>query len=110
MAERLIVSPEYAMQEKIDGVRLTVLINEDGIFGYNKRGEQAHVNTTLYDVAEALRWVAILLQPVMPAKMGALWQGLGQPGTCRVDYTVGALRCRIAFDPATGQVAKIAPM
>ena len=45
-----------------------------------KRGEQSHVNTTLYDVAEALRWVAILLHPVMPGKMGALWQALGQPG------------------------------
>ena len=48
MAERLIVSPEYAMQEKIDGVRLTVLINEDGIFGYNKRGEQASLAPWLH--------------------------------------------------------------
>ncbi len=45
-----------------------------------KRGEQAHVDTTLYDVAEALHWVAILLHPVMPGKMTALWQALGQPG------------------------------
>lgn len=43
LAERLIVSNEYAMQEKVDGVRLVVLINEDGIFGYNKRGEQASI-------------------------------------------------------------------
>jgi methionyl-tRNA synthetase len=45
-----------------------------------RRGDQAHVNTTLYDVAEALRWVAGLLHPVMPGRMAALWQALGQPG------------------------------
>lgn len=45
-----------------------------------KRGEQAHVETTLYDVADVLRWVAILLHPVMPGKMTALWQALGQEG------------------------------
>lgn len=48
-----------------------------------KRGEQAHVDTTLYDVAEALRWVALLLHPVMPAKMSAIWQALGQEGAPR---------------------------
>jgi len=45
-----------------------------------KRGDQAHVNTTLYDVGEALRWVATLLHPVMPGKMAALWRALGQAG------------------------------
>ena len=45
-----------------------------------KRGDQAHVNATLYDVASALRWTAVLLYPVMPGKMTALWQALGQPG------------------------------
>ena len=43
-----------------------------------KQGTQAHVNTTLYDVAEVLRWVALLLHPVLPMKMGALWRALGQ--------------------------------
>lgn len=46
----------------------------------HKRGNVAHVHTTLYDVAEALRWVAVLLHPVMPDKMEALWQALGQAG------------------------------
>ncbi len=45
-----------------------------------KKGDRAHVNATLYDVAEVLHWVAVLLHPVMPEKMAALWQALGQEG------------------------------
>ena len=45
-----------------------------------KAGDQAHVDTTLYDVAQALAWVAVFLHPVMPGKMDALWRALGQAG------------------------------
>lgn len=47
--ERLIVSPQFAMQEKIDGERLTVRITEDGIFGFNKRGERITVARPVHE-------------------------------------------------------------
>jgi ATP-dependent DNA ligase len=54
LMERLIVSPEYAMQEKVDGMRLTVEINEQGIRGYNKRGAQAVISPWLHEELSAL--------------------------------------------------------
>jgi methionyl-tRNA synthetase len=69
-----------------------------------KRGEQAHVDTTLYDVAGALGWAAILLHPVMPGKMAALWQALGQAGepAWPVEVRPGLLRPSAAI--ARGEV------
>lgn len=49
LAERLIVSDAYIMQEKVDGQRLAVRIDEDGIRGYNKRGEQVQLHPWLYE-------------------------------------------------------------
>lgn len=54
MLERLIISTDYAMQQKVDGVRLTIEINEEGIKGYNKRGAQAIVSPWLHDELSAL--------------------------------------------------------
>jgi len=45
-----------------------------------KQGDRSGVNTTLYDVAEVLCRVAVLLAPVMPGKMAALRRAFGQTG------------------------------
>jgi methionyl-tRNA synthetase len=42
-----------------------------------KEGQGERVATVLYTAAEALRLVAVLLSPVLPGQMEALWQRLG---------------------------------
>ncbi len=49
MARRLIISDAYVMQEKIDGERLTITIDNQGIRGFNKRGEQAALSPWLFE-------------------------------------------------------------
>ena len=74
-------NPQGAVLAVLELVRAANLyLEQRAPWTAHKRGDVAHVHTTLYDVAEALRWVAVLLHPVMPGKMEALWQALGQPG------------------------------
>jgi len=54
MAQRLIVSDSYIMQEKIDGERLTITIDQDGISGWNKRGERTSLSPWLYQEMQNL--------------------------------------------------------
>jgi methionyl-tRNA synthetase len=42
-----------------------------------KAGHEARVATILYTACEALRLVSVLLQPVLPERMGELWRCLG---------------------------------
>jgi methionyl-tRNA synthetase len=42
-----------------------------------RSGDLARVGTILYHAAEALRLLSLLLQPVLPERMGMLWQQLG---------------------------------
>ena len=42
-----------------------------------KAGHSERVATILYTAAEALRLVSVLLQPVLPERMGELWRRLG---------------------------------
>ncbi|HOG46125.1 MAG TPA: methionine--tRNA ligase [Anaerolineae bacterium] len=77
-------NPQAAVLTTLELVRAANLyLEQRAPWAAFKRGDVAQVNTTLYDVAEALRWVALLLHPVMPGKMAALWQALGQEGTPR---------------------------
>jgi methionyl-tRNA synthetase len=41
---------------------------------------RAELASVLYASAEALRILAVLIQPIMPAAADRLWQQLGQPG------------------------------
>jgi methionyl-tRNA synthetase len=77
-------NPQGAVLAVLDLVRgANLYLEQRAPWTAFKKGNLAHVYSTLYDVAEALRWVAILLQPVMPGKMAALWQALGQAGLPR---------------------------
>ena len=40
-------------------------------------GQQQTLNAVLYRAAESLRWLAVMLYPVMPESCAALWQQLG---------------------------------
>ena len=42
-----------------------------------KAGHEERVATILYTACEALRLVSVLLQPVLPERMGELWRRLG---------------------------------
>jgi methionyl-tRNA synthetase len=46
----------------------------------NKAGDKGAVSTCLYNVAESLRILTILLSPFMPAACGKFWEGLGLGG------------------------------
>lgn len=42
-----------------------------------KEGKSAELDALLYDLCEGLRWLAVLLHPVMPERMEELWRRLG---------------------------------
>lgn len=50
----LIISDEFAMQEKIDGRRLMVLKSEHGVVGYNKKYEAIDMPGWIYDTMAVL--------------------------------------------------------
>jgi methionyl-tRNA synthetase len=41
----------------------------------------------LYDLGEGLRWIAVLLHPVMPERMSEMWEQLGAPGRIDEDWS-----------------------
>jgi methionyl-tRNA synthetase len=59
-----------------------------------QQGRHDEVETVLYTAAEALRLVSLLLWPVMPERIGELWQRLGwqPPEMLRDGLQWGALR------------------
>ncbi len=53
----------------------------------HKEGRADELDALLYDLCEGLRWLAILLHPVMPERMSAAWDALGAPGSIDDDWT-----------------------
>ena len=45
-----------------------------------KEGRTDELDALLYDLVEGLRWLAILLHPVMPERAETMWSKLGTPG------------------------------
>ncbi len=58
-------------------------IDERKPWELHKAGRTDELNAVLYDLCEGLRWLAILLHPVMPERTSEMWQQLGAPG--RID-------------------------
>jgi methionyl-tRNA synthetase len=52
-------------------------LQQTGPWRAAKQGNTDRVNTSLYCAAEALRLVAVLLQPVMPERTAEIWRQLG---------------------------------
>jgi methionyl-tRNA synthetase len=55
-----------------------------------KQGSADELDALLYDLCEGLRWLAMLLHPVMPERMEEMWRQLGTPGAIDAHWS-GAL-------------------
>ena len=51
-----------------------------------KEDRHEELDALLYELWEGLRWLAILLYPFMPERMGQMWEQLGVPGTIDEDW------------------------
>jgi methionyl-tRNA synthetase len=51
-----------------------------------KEGRDDELDALLYDLCEGLRWLAILLHPVMPERMEELWRRLGTSADIGADW------------------------
>jgi methionyl-tRNA synthetase len=54
----------------------------------HKQNLDDDLDAVLYDLCEGLRWLAILLHPVMPERMAEMWRQLGTPGRIDEDWSV----------------------
>ena len=59
-------------------------IDERKPWTLQKEGIDAELDALLYDLVEGLRWLAILLHPVMPERTAEMWRQLG------IDAPIGA--------------------
>jgi len=53
-----------------------------------KENREADLDAVLYDLCEGLRWLAVLLYPVMPERMEEMWRQLGSPGRIDEDWAI----------------------
>jgi methionyl-tRNA synthetase len=83
-------------------------IDERKPWELHKRGAADELNAVLYDLCEGLRWLAILLHPVMPERTAEMWQQLGAPGRIEEDWST-SLRAWGGLAPIT-QTALAAPL
>jgi methionyl-tRNA synthetase len=65
-------------------------IDERKPWALNKEGKTAELDDLLYDLAEGLRVVAILLFPFMPERMEEMWRRLGVEGAIDADWAHAA--------------------
>jgi methionyl-tRNA synthetase len=96
-----------AVNEALAGVmtavsQINVYLEQTSPWLVARSGDWARVGTILYHAAEALRLLSLLLQPVLPERMGTLWQQLGwQPPEKLADgLQWGLLRSNTAARPA----------
>jgi methionyl-tRNA synthetase len=56
--------------------------------------EERHdeLDALLYDLSEGLRWLAILLHPIMPERMEELWRRLGSTRSITEDWSTALTR------------------
>ncbi|MGA8475106.1 MAG: methionine--tRNA ligase [Candidatus Cybelea sp.] len=72
------------------------------------------LDAVLYDLCEGLRWLAILLHPMMPERMTEMWRQLGNPGRIDEDWSVslaawGGLAPNTRTAPSASLFPKIEP-
>jgi methionyl-tRNA synthetase len=61
-------------------------IDERKPWELHRAGDQRALDALLYDLCAGLRWIAVLLHPVMPERMEELWRRLGAPGSIAVPW------------------------
>ena len=74
-----------------------------------KEGRAGELDATLYDLCEGLRWLAILLHPVMPERMSEMWRQLGSPGRVDEDWTSSLVWGKLATNTQTSPGASLFP-
>jgi methionyl-tRNA synthetase len=87
---------DLRFREALEGVwelitALNRTIDERKPWTLHKEACNDELDAVLYDLCEGLRWIAMLLHPVMPERMAAMWRQLGNPGRIDDDWTI-ALR------------------
>ncbi|MBV9718878.1 MAG: methionine--tRNA ligase [Candidatus Eremiobacteraeota bacterium] len=87
-------------------------IDERKPWELHKRDQTEELDAVLYDLCEGLRWIAILLHPFMPERMGEMWQQIGSPGRIDDDWsaslrTWGGLAPGIYVKPAAPLFPKL---
>ncbi len=65
-----------------------------------KEGRDEELDALLYDLCEGLRWLAMLLHPVMPERMEEMWHRLGAGGSVGDDWSE-ALRTWGGLEPGS---------
>lgn len=104
---------DYAFQRALETV-WTVIARADKMISDAKPWELAKdetqrqtLNAVLYRAAETLRWLAVLLHPVMPEATRAIWQQLGQADDIS-KYDPAKLQWRGL--QAGGRIGEVAPV
>jgi methionyl-tRNA synthetase len=75
----------------------------------HKEGRAVELDATLYDLCEGLRWLAILLHPVMPERTSEMWRQLGSPGRLDEDWTTSLAWGKLAPNTQTSPGASLFP-
>ncbi|MBV8345281.1 MAG: methionine--tRNA ligase [Candidatus Eremiobacteraeota bacterium] len=75
----------------------------------HKEGRAGELDATLYDLCEGLRWLAVLLHPVMPERMSEMWRQLGSPGSLHEDWTLALVWGKLAPKTRTSPGAPLFP-
>ena len=53
----------------------------------HREGRNDELDALLYDLCEGLRWLAVLLHPVMPERTAEMWRQIGSPGEISEDWS-----------------------
>ncbi len=56
---------------------LNRLIDDRKPWALAKAGSDAELDAVLYELCEGLRWIALLIEPIMPEKARSMWRQLG---------------------------------
>jgi methionyl-tRNA synthetase len=84
-------------------------VDERKPWALHKEGRDRELDAVLYDLCEGLRWLAILLHPVMPERMDDMWRQLGSPGRIDEDWKTSLVWGMLAPDTATSLGAPLFP-
>jgi methionyl-tRNA synthetase len=88
---------DLRFREALEGVwelvtALNRTIDERKPWTLHKEGRSEELDAVLYDLCEGLRWIAMLLHPVMPERTGEMWRQLGAAGQIDADWSSSLAR------------------
>ena len=93
---------------------LNRLIDDRKPWELAKQGAATALDELLYELCEGLRWIALLIEPVMPGKARAMWRQLGMDGEPVGDWSLllawGGLPTATVTDPAEAMFPRLEPV